>query len=294
MNPKKRAAVKSAGASLVHPVQDGASLVYGGNIHVRALETDSGTVKVYAKVHGVNDNPTIPANGDPDNGAPTGFTELPEVSTGIFEAAIPSGGAGIGVWPTSGNNRGVTVIQSINGLFDGKHTRATFIAMSTSVNMEVKGYQCPWFAFADDDATGPWGETPMSKYKPAVILVPEHAASCAVTASGSWGHAELGPSGPGGYGGNISVNSAYINAAYHSENLSGGPFAINSLVYLIKPATGTTATIYRIGTSATISSLTGNGDVPLCLGMWDGFQWNELPVSNWGTASVNLTWTAAP
>ena len=287
MKIQNRVVLKAAG-TINQPVGSGVSLQYNGTVHVEVGPLPN-TTNVYAKLHLEGDTQTAPQPGDD---VPDGYVEL-DPGGGVFKKAIPVPTSGYSPRnePPYDPNLTVTIIAKVNNDWTGDLSQALFCAVSTSFTVQVNGWRCPWFAFAPDVRVGPFNETPMSDYRPVKVPIPEHAQSAALMAGGFWGFAVGVTDGPAGSGDNVTPRTEYMDATYHSNHITGGPFPANKLVGLLETQGSENASIFAIGSGTNIAAADLAGKVALHLGHWDGFQWTKTPVSNWGLVSVNITWT---
>lgn len=90
-------------------------------------------------------------------------------------------------------------------------------------NVGVGATCCLFFAYAPDNAIGPWGEMPMSSFRPVSIPIPPNAIAVRLFSfAGNWtfnhgdGDTYYGPDGGPPY---VPTNSAYMSPAYNSQNL---------------------------------------------------------------------------
>ena len=77
------------------------------------------------------------------------------------------------------------------------------------------------------------GPVIVDDYRPVQVTVPQGATFVTISASGNWGFAVGGPSGPGG----VSITSgptiaAYMTLTFHSENITSCTCNLGSLAGL--------------------------------------------------------------
>lgn len=233
-------------------------------VRVTALAND---IAVQACVQTAGFLPPIPApNGVPD---PIFFTALTPLGGGVFGGMVrvPPNHACSVTNPSLDNLTVTVIVKRVDNLWDQNPNQTSCKGVCATMVVDVPATACPWFAYADDDLSGPAGE-PVRTHKPVRIKIPDGATNVAFTAQGSWRHAPTNPSGPDGNGGDIPLlNPAYRNALYGSDGINAAAdFKVNSLVGMFKPVN----TIFLIGSALAAQPVNANS--ALYLGFWDGTQ----------------------
>lgn len=174
--------------------------------------------------------------------------------------------------------------------------------LETTQFVTVKAKHCLWFAWAEDTAVGPHGET-MAECRPAGIPIDDNENQVTIKVVDPtvlWRHG----------GGDQEVTSAagrtdigvrgtkapYRSAEFNSEYIYAMPMRLNLLVAMVGLTTAPTYTDpvvqEPIGLGPVTLDLIPGKDRFLFLGMHDGYQWNNNSVESADPLElqVELTW----
>jgi hypothetical protein len=268
----------------------------GAPIHVDVKRLGTTTVaEIWAIVHPVGAVPSPPLL----RSGLVGYTQLMPTTGEIFGGNLPCPPGIVADSTTSlTNNAAVTAVAVLN---DSAGTVSQDVAtsefkLSSFVTLAIiPATACLWFAFADDDAIGPYGE-PMAQHRPVKIRIPRNAQSMGITAAGWWrwaandaGGTDPAASGPEGRtaSGTGTSRPEYKSEVYNSMSISQPtPFAGNSLIGLMR-ADGalTPQNIFKVGLSHSTTFAAG-ANRAIFLGHHDGYQWN----TNSGEVVATITW----
>ncbi len=267
-------------------------------------EVEVAAVEVYAKCY---DTITPPVE---EPGKPPGpsFTKCDLSTTSFFKDKVKKAQGG---GTTTNNNTMIAWYTDNNGT---TWTRADqdiqFIGVDSLLvsGIKVKGKSCLAFAYAPTGYKGPASVGPNGvsdeaatgpEYRPIEVDIPVGATEVVVKSTGGeWRH---GPNNAQAADANgltgqakHSLDGAYIDAVYNSENIENQSLYLDRLVGLFGDdsgfiLTGGKAIIQDIGKNETgANKITiPNGATILFLGMHDGYEWSN----NSGEVDVEATFT---